>query len=162
MDNSDSSTKLRLNCSQKVLGHYAEQYGLSKDLAIKLATGLGGGMGRMAGTCGAVSGAYLVLGLEYGPSDNQSFDAKDITYTKVREFHQYFSEKHGSCTCHKLLGCDISTPEGYAVAKKNNIMGQKCPIFIEEAINIVEKVLNNDKIAASSNRHSDNTINNGK
>ena len=55
-----------LNCSQSIIAQYAEKYQLDIATACKLATGFGGGMGRMGNTCGALTGAYLVLGLEYG------------------------------------------------------------------------------------------------
>jgi len=160
-------SNIHLNCSQKVLTHYAKAYGMEDGLAIKLATGLGGGMGRMAGTCGAVSGAYLVLGLEYGPEHTETsstinLEAKNLTYSKVREFHQRFNNLHGSCTCSELLGCDISTNTGYELAKNQDLMGKKCPNFINDAINIVEKIINDDKIPASLNSHPNTTSNNGR
>ncbi|MGA2258902.1 MAG: C-GCAxxG-C-C family protein [Thermoguttaceae bacterium] len=54
------------NCSQAVLSAYAGQLGLDEETAAKIASGFGGGMGRMADTCGAVTGAYMVLGLKSG------------------------------------------------------------------------------------------------
>jgi len=39
------------NCSQSMLAAYAEQFGMSDELALKVAGGFGGGMGRL---CGAV------------------------------------------------------------------------------------------------------------
>ena len=47
------------NCSQAVFLTYCEEFGLlDRKTALKIACGLGGGMGRLGGTCGAVSGAY--------------------------------------------------------------------------------------------------------
>ncbi len=43
------------NCAQSVVLSFAEDYGYSKELALKIAAGFGGGMGRIQGTCGAVS-----------------------------------------------------------------------------------------------------------
>ena len=57
------------NCSQAVLSTYAQDFGLDREAALKLAAGFGGGMGRMAGTCGAVTGAFMVLGLKHGPTE---------------------------------------------------------------------------------------------
>jgi hypothetical protein len=37
---------------------YAIEYSLDKDAASKIASGFGGGMGRMGQMCGAVTGAY--------------------------------------------------------------------------------------------------------
>ena len=51
------------NCSQAVLSVYAEEFGLCRETALKIACGYGGGMGRMALTCGAVTGAFMVIGL---------------------------------------------------------------------------------------------------
>ncbi|MBF0263912.1 MAG: C_GCAxxG_C_C family protein [Gammaproteobacteria bacterium] len=57
-----------LNCSQSIIAKYAGKYNLDVATACQLATGFGGGMGRQAKTCGALTGAYLVLGLEFGSS----------------------------------------------------------------------------------------------
>ncbi len=57
--------KKGFNCSQAVLGSFSKQFGLDCDKASKVATGFGSGM-RMGGTCGAATGAFMVLGLKYG------------------------------------------------------------------------------------------------
>jgi len=43
------------NCAQSVLGAYAEEYNLDKELLYKLSIAFGGGMGHTNGVCGAVS-----------------------------------------------------------------------------------------------------------
>ena len=73
--------KKGFNCSQAVFSSYSEQFGLDGDVACKVATGFGGGM-RMAGTCGAVTGAFMVLGLKYGNSPEKDKKAKENTYKK--------------------------------------------------------------------------------
>jgi C_GCAxxG_C_C family probable redox protein len=55
--------KKGFNCSQLVFGTFNEQFGLDCDTAYKAATGFGSGM-RLGGTCGAVTGAFIVLGLK--------------------------------------------------------------------------------------------------
>jgi hypothetical protein len=67
MNHSDSAAALfsqGLSCSQAVFSEYAGEYGLDKDAASKIASGFGGGMGRMGLTCGAVTGAYIVIGFD--------------------------------------------------------------------------------------------------
>ncbi|MDF2570364.1 MAG: hypothetical protein K0R55_1968 [Sporomusa sp.] len=54
-----------INCSQAMLSVYGKYFGMPKELAIKVATAFGGGMGGMGKTCGAVTGAFLVFGLTY-------------------------------------------------------------------------------------------------
>ena len=67
------------NCSQAVLSSFDDDFGLDKDMALKLAAGFGGGMGRMAQTCGAVTGAYMVIGLKHGAITGQDKAAKEHT-----------------------------------------------------------------------------------
>ena len=50
------------NCSQAVLLSYSDITGLDDKTAAMLASGFGGGMGRMREVCGAVSGMFIVLG----------------------------------------------------------------------------------------------------
>ena len=55
----------KFNCSQAVLGAYADDYGLTVDQAMKVAACFSGGV-RKGEVCGAVSGAIMVIGLKYG------------------------------------------------------------------------------------------------
>jgi len=51
----------RVNCAQTVVSVFAGQMGLDLDTAVRVAMAFGGGMGRGGNTCGAVTGAYMVL-----------------------------------------------------------------------------------------------------
>ncbi len=130
-----------LNCSQSILAQYAPKYNLDTATACKLATGFGGGMGRMANTCGALTGAYLVLGLEYGSETSTEKDKKEQTYEKIQQLTRRFEEKHGACTCRDLLGCDISTREGSLQAREQGLHRSKCPVFVKDTVDILENIL---------------------
>jgi C_GCAxxG_C_C family probable redox protein len=129
------------NCSQAVLSAFAPEIGLEREAALRVATGFGGGIGRMAGTCGAVTGAVMVLGLRHGSVDPGDRQAKEVAYTAVREFVRRFEEKHGTVTCAGLLGCDISRPEGLAAAREASLFAQRCPLFVADAARILEPML---------------------
>lgn len=129
------------NCSQAVFSAFCEELGLDKDTALKIATSFGGGMGRMGLTCGAVTGAFMVIGLKHGmyiPGDSAS---KEKTYALVKTFTDTFKALHGSICCRDLLGCDISTPEGGSYAKENGLYHSLCPRFVHDAASIVEDLL---------------------
>ncbi|MCU7940283.1 MAG: C-GCAxxG-C-C family protein [gamma proteobacterium symbiont of Bathyaustriella thionipta] len=134
-----------LNYSQSIIAQYAEHYQLDVPTACKLATGFGGGMGRMGGTCGALTGAYLVLGLEYGSENSTQKDKKDQTYEKIQYFTQKFEQKNGACQCRELLGCDISTAEGFQQAREQGLTKTRCPGFVRDAVDILEDIINKDK-----------------
>ena len=130
------------NCSQAVLSVYAEEFGLCRETALKIACGFGGGMGRMALTCGAVTGAFMVIGLKYGNVDANEKEIKEKTYGLVREFARRFEKRNGSSICRELLGCDISEPEGLRSAKENGLFTSVCPGLVREAVEILEEMMN--------------------
>lgn len=98
------------NCSQAVLGEYAEEHGVDSASALKIACGFGGGMGRLGGTCGAVTGAIMAIGLVACDPDPRSLVAKARTYTLVRSFIEEFETRHQAISCRELLGCDSVLP----------------------------------------------------
>lgn len=128
------------NCSQAVLGSYSEQFGLDCDKAFKVATGFGGGM-RMSETCGAVTGAFMVLGLKYGNITTQNQQAKTRTYEMIEEYTTRFKSRNGSVVCRDLLGCDISTQEGRKKAQNDDLFSTICPEMVKSAAEILEELL---------------------
>jgi C_GCAxxG_C_C family probable redox protein len=133
--------KGNFNCAQSVLSTFCSQYGLEEDIALKIATGFGGGMGRFGRTCGAVSGAIMVIGLKYGQGKNDSIELKEKTYQVVSEFTNRFQEIHGSVICKELLGCDINTPEGKDYYNQNEFFEKKCSQYVKSTAEILEEIL---------------------
>ena len=134
-----------MNCSQAVLSSYCEPFGLDSERACRIATGFGGGM-RMAETCGAVTGAFMVLGLKYGNSTAEDKKAKAQTYEKIVEYTERFKARNGSVNCSQLLGCDISTPEGMKKARGNELFATVCPKMVQEAAEILEEMLDEENL----------------
>lgn len=130
-----------LNCAQSILSTYCSKYGLDRNTALKLATGFGGGMGRLGNTCGAVTGAFMAIGLKYGMGITKDIEAKEKTYQFIREFSKRFQEKNGSVICRELLGCDINTPEGKEYYTQNQLFEKKCLQFVKNAAEILEEIL---------------------
>jgi C_GCAxxG_C_C family probable redox protein len=129
------------NCSQAVLAVFAEDYDLELDQALKLACGFGGGIGRTAQTCGAVTGAVLVLGLAEGGPDPLDRATKTRLYGLVQSFMHQFVERHQATSCSELLGCDIGTTEGYMEAERLDLYKTRCPNYVRDAVEILESML---------------------
>ena len=125
----------KVNCSQAVLGAYAEEYGLTSDQAMKVAACFSGGV-RKGEVCGAVSGAIMVIGLKYG----EGTDYKAIAYPKAVEFMDRFKEKNASYVCRDLLGCDISSEEGMLYAREKGLFKDICPRMVESAVDVLEEM----------------------
>jgi C_GCAxxG_C_C family probable redox protein len=129
------------NCSQAVLSTYCEQLGLDKETALKISCPFGAGMGRMAETCGAVTGAFMLIGLKHGKYLSDDAFSKEKTYHLVQEFTDKFKAIYGSIKCKDLLGCDMSTPEGAKYAKENGLWDTLCPKFVYDASKLTEELL---------------------
>ena len=131
------------NCSQAVFSAYAEDFGLDQETTLKIAGPFGGGMGRMAETCGTVTGALMALGLKYGATNGEDKETKERTYALAREFVERFKARNGAATCRALLEYDISTPEGYQTVQDQKLTKLRCPKFVSDAAEIAEEMISN-------------------
>ncbi len=93
-------------CAQAVLLTYADALDMDKSTLAKLGSSFGGGMGRLREVCGAVSGAFAVLGFVCGYDDPQDKAGKSRHYAMIREFADRFKAKTGvpSIVCREILG----------------------------------------------------------
>jgi C_GCAxxG_C_C family probable redox protein len=129
------------NCAQTTFRVFAEEFGLDEDLALSIAQGFGGGMGHTDSVCGAVTGAYMALGLANKTSKDNPRQNIDKTYALMAEFSRKFNELHGSTNCTQLLGYDLSKPKDMKAATDAKIFTTMCPIFVSDAVKIVEDLI---------------------
>lgn len=100
------------SCSEAIMTAFSKDYGLDRSLAIRLASGFGGGMGLMGETCGAITAAFMIIGLKYGTDDITDSYSRQNTYLMVAEFAERFKNIKGSICCRELCaGYNMSTPE---------------------------------------------------
>jgi C_GCAxxG_C_C family probable redox protein len=129
------------HCAPAVLSTYSKQFGLEKALALKIACGFGAGIGRMGRTCGAVTGALMVIGLKHGQVNLADEESSQRTYTLVKEFIDRFTALHGSIECKELIGYDLSDSGELGSARESGVFKNKCPGFVYDSALIVEEVL---------------------
>ncbi len=127
-----------LNCAQSVLLSFAQDLNLDEMTALKISSGFGSGM-AMAETCGAVTGAYMVLGMKAQTEQSTILEIKAETKVAVRKFNELFVAKHGSLKCKKLLGVDISIAEGAAEANEKNLFDTECSRLVASSAEILEQ-----------------------
>ena len=132
-----SMFKEGFNCSQAILSTYGQELGVDKTTALKISAPFGGGMARMGETCGAVTGAFMVIGLKYA-KDKES---KEKLYGLVNKFAEEFKLRNGSILCKELLGCNIGTPEGMKAVKEKGLIDTLCPKLVKDAAEILEEIL---------------------
>jgi len=128
-----------LNCSQAMLTVFGEPHGLDSTTASKLGRPLGGGMGRLARTCGALTGAMLILGLSVEREEEK--ESRTATAHAVQELMRRFEARHGTSECRVLLGADMTTGDGMNKIQEEKLISTVCPTFVRDAAQILEELL---------------------
>jgi len=137
------------NCSQSVLSVFAEELGVKKDLAMKLASPFGSGIAYMQETCGAVSGALMAIGLKYGKGESGTNDDKAKAYDMSQHFMTEFKRKHQTVCCRELLeGINMASPEGMARIIELDYFRTRCAKYVQDAVQIAEMIVSKDQTPA--------------
>lgn len=135
------------NCSQSVVAAFAEEYGFTREQALRMSASFGGGIGRMRETCGAACGLFLLAGLETGAIDGTDKEGKAANYALVQELAVEFKHRNGALKCAELLGLAkhepvVSTPEARTA---QYYAKRPCVKMVEEAARIWCEYLKNSK-----------------
>lgn len=129
-----------IDCSQVVAGAMAEKVSMDEKQLRRMAACFGGGM--MCGeTCGAVTGALMILGLKYGHDTEGDTVQKSTMQEWVTAFKQAFLKKYPSDICRELLGHDISKPGEMEKVLEEGTMFTLCPCIVRDVIAILEEEL---------------------
>ena len=130
------------NCAQAVLLAFEDVTGLPVETAAKLASGFGGGIGRLREVCGTVSGAVMVLSLAHGYDDPADAEAKAAHYRTVQAFAARFKAENGSIICRELLQGVPTTPGTVPEARTPEFYRKRpCAELVELAARMTEEML---------------------
>ena len=92
----------KFHCSQAVFAAFAEELGISEELALKIGACFGSGM-RKGEVCGACTGALMALGLKYGQCKEEDNDSRIKTNEVTDKFISEFVKENGSFMCKEWL-----------------------------------------------------------
>lgn len=112
-------TAIHYNCCQAVTIPFCGCCGVSRETAMGMATHFGGGM-RHGSTCGAITGALMVLGLA-GEGEEA-----------VKALLHRFREKYGVLDCAHLLA---------AAKERGEVRKCHCDGMVYEAVAALEEIL---------------------
>lgn len=142
VENAESLFKEGFNCSQAVLGAYCEELGLEFDIAMKLSSSFGGGMGRLREVCGAVTGMFMVAGLKLGYIDPKDTELKKKHYELIQYLSERFKEVNGSIICRELLGLEIKHDNPTPESRTDDYYKKRpCVELVKSAAEIIEQML---------------------
>ena len=134
----DEQLEKKNNCCQVVLNAFCEDFGLSPETMLPLASGFGGGM-CLGEKCGAVTAMIMIAGLAYGPFNGAAAKKKNELKGIVKNLNDRFEETFGSSQCRTLLG---NIGQGKYDLSRTKEQGKRpCAIFMEKACDILEQEL---------------------
>lgn len=110
------------NCAQSVICTYCDKIGIDEQTALNIGNSFAAGMGNMEGTCGALVGAGVVLGLI---NKDRAKSVKDM-----RQIISKFQERNGATQCKQLKGADTGCTL------------RECPDCVADACEFLENVIN--------------------
>jgi len=117
------------NCAQAVACTYCDKAGLDEETIFKVTEGMGVGMGNMEGTCGAIVGAGVILGLLNSTANLEHPDSKAATMKLSRRMMEQFQERNQSVLCKQLKGRDTG------------VMLRSCPDCVRDACEFLEQMI---------------------
>ena len=109
------------NCAQAVVCTYCDLVGLPEQTALDIAGAYGTGMGNMEGTCGAVVGAGMIIGL--------ATKDRNLSRARMAQLMTRFQERNGATRCRLLKGID------------NGKVLRDCPDCVADASEFLEEII---------------------
>ncbi len=94
----------------------------------------------MGETCGAVTGALIIIGLKYGAADINDKLLKVKTYALAGKFVKGFKTRNNSITCRDLIGFDIGARKELT-GDDWMVISKQCPKYVADAAELIEEIL---------------------
>jgi C_GCAxxG_C_C family probable redox protein len=129
------------NCAQSIISTFGPALGISRDLALKMATGLGAGGNYNGKICGAIMGAFIILSLKYGSDKPNDTDRKQLVKLKLDDFTSRFKEQYGTIECNELLNTNVSIPEELQRLRDNRVFQEVCTKIVSNIADLIEDIL---------------------
>ena len=100
------------NCAQSVFVAFSDITGMDEELARRLSSSFGGGMGRMREVCGTCSAMFMIAGILYGEGTETDHSVKTEHYKRIQLLADEFKKEHKTIICRDLLKelADTATP----------------------------------------------------
>ncbi len=129
------------SCAQSLLGVYGPLLGVEREIALRLAAPLAGGISRTDGPCGAATGAILVLGLKHGHSHPDDEAGADRIRDLTQKFLRLYDERKGSTMCTDILGANLSVQADLERVEAEDLYDVSCPDAVRTAAQLLEQLL---------------------
>ena len=103
------------------------------------ATAFGGGIVRRGMTCGALTGAAMVIGRQLGRCTPEDGDGKERVYRVVQSILSEFEAQYGTLECRTITSVDFNEPNDPDAMKK--LHTEVCVPLVRYVAELVERAL---------------------
>ena len=129
------------DCAAVVLSELSDKIGITKKEAYRISACFGAGM-MQGGVCGAVTGAFMAIGIKYGNCEPNDSDQKNLCMQKRQEFVDRFEKEFkGTVVCPELIKLDVRKEDEFKKAQDTGVLTEVCPVFVKRAIEIARELL---------------------
>ncbi|MBO2516086.1 MAG: hypothetical protein CW338_02245 [Clostridiales bacterium] len=129
------------NCCQAVFGAFCDETGIPQDTAMRIASSLGGGVGRLREVCGALLGGEMVLGALRGYAAPETGEVKAAHYERVQLLAHRFRDQYGTYVCRELLGISGEEKPVPTPRTKDFYESRPCLRIVENAARLTQQLL---------------------
>ena len=131
-----------MNCAQAVMTAFSDVTGMDKDLAMRLSSSFGGGMGRMREVCGTCSAMFMIAGILYGLGEGFTYEEKSEHYKRIQLLASQFKEKHDTILCRELLsGLKVTSAPEPEKRTEQYYKVRPCVKFVRTAAEILDSYI---------------------
>ena len=130
------------NCAQAVFAAFSDVTGMDEELAKRLSSSFGGGMGRMREVCGTCSAMFMVAGILYGEGTEQDDKLKAEHYKRIQYLADEFRKEHDTIICRDLLkGLAVTSEPTPEKRTEQYYKVRPCAKFVKTAAEILDRYL---------------------
>jgi C_GCAxxG_C_C family probable redox protein len=98
----------------------------------------------MGEICGAVTGAFMVLGIAHATAECNVAKGRKPVYAALADFRRMFEARNRTVVCRDLLGCDPNSTEGAKIVKERGLSKTLCLRMVRDAAEILDRMLSGD------------------
>lgn len=129
------------NCAQSVLLAFAPELKIDEGTLLQISSGFGAGMGRTQKTCGALTGAYMVLSVKFGRQHPTDITSSDKVVDLIHDLTKKFEVMHGFTNCIELLNLDLNSAEGQDKFRKKDLHNKVCTHCVNSVVTLLDEAL---------------------
>ena len=130
------------NCAQSVFVAFSDVTGMDEELAKRLSSSFGGGMGRLREVCGTCSAMFMVAGILYGEGTETDHSVKTEHYKRIQYLAEEFRKQYETIVCRDLLkGLAVTSEPTPEKRTEQYYKVRPCVKFVRTAAEILDRYL---------------------